>query len=57
VASIFVVGGFWLLNMEALVFYPYPKVSLPEFNPLIGLAMLAVVTPVLTAPQKRRSPT
>ena len=57
VASIFVVGCFWLLNVEALVFYPYPKVSLPEFNPLIGLAMLAVVTPVLTAPQKRRSPT
>ncbi|MCJ7619650.1 MAG: hypothetical protein MUP64_05470, partial [Anaerolineae bacterium] len=54
ISSILVVAGFWLLHVEALVFYPYPKVSVPDFNPLIGLAMLSAVAPVLAAPQLRR---
>jgi energy-coupling factor transport system permease protein len=54
-ASILVVAGFWLLHVEALVFYPYPRVSVPDFNPLIGLAMLSAVAPVLAAPQLRKS--
>jgi len=54
-ASIFVVAGFWLLHVEALVFYPYPKVSMPDFNILIGLAMFSAVAPVLAAPQLRQS--
>jgi energy-coupling factor transport system permease protein len=53
IASILVVAGFWLLHVEALVFYPYPKVTVPDFNPLIGLAMLSAVAPVLAAPQLR----
>jgi energy-coupling factor transport system permease protein len=55
VASILVVAGFWLLHAEALVFYPYPKFTVPDFNPLIGLAMLSAVAPVLAAPQLRVS--
>jgi energy-coupling factor transport system permease protein len=53
VASILVVAAFWVFHVEALVFYPYPKVALPDFNPLIGLAMLSAVAPVLAAPQLR----
>jgi len=55
VASILVVAGFWLLYTEALVFYPYPKVSMPDFNILVGLAMFSAVAPVLAAPQLRQS--
>jgi len=46
--------GFWLRDPDALFFYPYPRFSLPGFNPIIGLALLAIVTPVLAAPQMRR---
>ncbi len=53
IVAIVVIAGFWLLNTEALLFYPYPRVSLPSFNPLIGLVLMATVTPVLTAPQMR----
>jgi energy-coupling factor transport system permease protein len=54
VAAIATIALFWVLDGEALLFYPYPRVSLPSFNPLIGLALLTVVTPVFVAPQKRR---
>jgi hypothetical protein len=37
-----------------LFFYPYPRFSFPDFNPVIGLGLLASVTPVLAAPQMRR---
>lgn len=30
-----------------MYFYPYPRFELPAFNPIIGLALLAPVTPVL----------
>jgi energy-coupling factor transport system permease protein len=55
VVSILVIALFWLLDTHTLFFYPYPRLSWPDFNPLIGAALLAVVTPVLTAPQMRRS--
>ncbi|HJX37036.1 MAG TPA: energy-coupling factor transporter transmembrane component T, partial [Anaerolineae bacterium] len=55
VVSILVIALFWLLDTDTLFFYPYPRLSWPDFNPLIGAALLAVVTPVLTAPQMRRS--
>lgn len=57
IVAIVVIGGFWLLNTEALLFYPYPRVSLPNFNPLIGLVLLTSITPVLAAPQMRRQRT
>ncbi len=49
------VASIWLVDAETLVFYPYPCFSLPSFNPLIGLILLTIVTPVLIAPQKRRT--
>lgn len=49
-----ITAGFWLRNPNALFFYPYPRFSLPDFNAVIGLALLAVVTPVLAAPKMRR---
>jgi hypothetical protein len=38
---------FLLLDKKALAFYPYPRFELPTFNPIIGLALLAPVTPVV----------
>jgi energy-coupling factor transport system permease protein len=54
-ASILIICAFWLLDADTLFFYPYPRVSSPGFNPLVGLALLAIVAPVLTAPQMRES--
>ncbi len=45
--SLTVFAFFWLLDKKALVFYPYPRFELPTFNPIIGLALLASVAPVL----------
>ena len=45
--SLAVCAFFWLLDRKALVFYPYPRFEMPTFNPIIGLALLAPVTPVL----------
>jgi hypothetical protein len=45
--SLAVFAFFLLLDKKALVFYPYPRFELPTFNPIIGLALLAPVTPVL----------
>ncbi|HID64924.1 MAG TPA: energy-coupling factor transporter transmembrane protein EcfT [Anaerolineae bacterium] len=39
-----------LLDKKALAFYPYPRFELPTFNPIIGLALLAPVAPVLGFP-------
>jgi energy-coupling factor transport system permease protein len=39
----------WLLNKAALRFYPYPRLSLPPFNPLAGLATLALLAPAAVA--------
>jgi energy-coupling factor transport system permease protein len=46
---------FWLWGRRALVFYPYPRFTLPTFNPLLGLASVVPVAPVLTAPKKRET--
>jgi energy-coupling factor transport system permease protein len=45
--SLAVFAFFLLLDKRALAFYPYPRFELPTFNPIIGLALLAPVTPVL----------
>lgn len=34
-------------DRAALIFYPYPRFSLPEFNPLLGLACLLPIAPTL----------
>jgi hypothetical protein len=46
--------SFWLMDGEALLFYPYPSIALPSFNPVIGFALLTTIAPVLAAPHKRR---
>jgi energy-coupling factor transport system permease protein len=38
-----------LADRAALSFYPYPRLSLPPFNPLVGLALLALLAPVAVA--------
>lgn len=37
----------WVTHRSALVFYPYPRLSWPAFDPFIGLAILLVATPAL----------
>jgi energy-coupling factor transport system permease protein len=53
-ASLAVTLLFWVWDRKALIFYPYPRFRWPLFNPLIGLALLATVVPVLCAPAKKR---
>lgn len=54
ITALVTIALIWLVDGETLLFYPYPRFSLPSFNPLIGLVLLTIVTPVLVAPQKRR---
>ncbi len=54
-ASLVIIATFWLWDRKALIFYPYPRFGWPVFNPLIGLALLAAVVPVLCAPARQRS--
>jgi energy-coupling factor transport system permease protein len=53
--SVGIIAGFWLRDPLVFLFYPYPRVSFPSFNPVVGLALLTAVVPVLSAPQMRRS--
>jgi energy-coupling factor transport system permease protein len=53
--SVVIVAGFWLRDPLVFFFYPYPRVSFPSFNPVVSVALLAAVVPVLSAPQMRRS--
>ena len=53
VASMAVMAAIWLFDAGSLLFYPYPQFAFPTFNPLVGLALLAAVVPVLAAPQQR----
>jgi energy-coupling factor transport system permease protein len=46
---------FLLLDKKGLTFYPYPRFELPTFNPIIGLALLAPVTPVLGLFNRRQN--
>jgi energy-coupling factor transport system permease protein len=54
-ASIGITASFWFLDGNTLFFYPYPQLTWPGFNPVVGLALLAVVMPVIAAPQMRRA--
>jgi energy-coupling factor transport system permease protein len=47
--SMAVFASFLVLDKKALAFYPYPRFEPPTFNPVIGLALLAPVTPVIGA--------
>ncbi|NIN69039.1 MAG: hypothetical protein GTO63_31000 [Anaerolineae bacterium] len=54
ILSLLTVGCVWLAAGETLRFYPYPRFSFPMFSPLIGLALLAVVSPALAAPKEKQ---
>jgi hypothetical protein len=42
-----------LTQREALYYSPYPRLSLPPFDPLIGLALLGLLSPaVMTVVQE-----
>lgn len=50
IASIISMGsilGTWAIHRSALVFYPYPQLVWPAFDPLIGVAILLIVTPAV----------
>jgi len=44
---------FWFLDRSALAFYPYPRLTLPTFSPIIGLALMAPIAPILAIPRKK----
>jgi energy-coupling factor transport system permease protein len=49
-ASIISIGsilGTWAIHRSTLVFYPYPQLVWPAFDPLIGVAILLIVTPAV----------
>jgi len=49
-ASLIVVGLFLWLNFthsEVLLYHPYPKVTMPSFDPLIGLGLLLLGLPAV----------
>ena len=48
-AAALVVGAFALpgLNRAALVYYPYPRLGLPGFDPLVGVATLGLLAPAV----------
>jgi energy-coupling factor transport system permease protein len=37
----------WAIHRPALVFYPYPRLTWPVFDPFIGLAILLIATPAM----------
>jgi energy-coupling factor transport system permease protein len=45
------------LDRSSLIYYPYPTLSLPDFNPLFGLATLGLLGPafLLQAPKRHRA--
>jgi energy-coupling factor transport system permease protein len=54
-AAIATMALIWSARGEALLYYPYPRFSLPTFNPLVGLASLVAIVPVFVAPRQRRN--
>jgi energy-coupling factor transport system permease protein len=51
--SLGLVSLLWLADKATLKFYPYPRLSLPPFNPLAGLALLALLAPTVVAIRKK----
>ena len=46
--SLLITGGIWLGRREAFIFYPYPRFAWPDFEPLLGLALLLIAAPALS---------
>jgi len=45
--TILMILGSWMTRRAALIFYPFPRLDWPAFNPLIGLSLLLIATPTL----------
>ncbi|MCZ7575369.1 MAG: energy-coupling factor transporter transmembrane protein EcfT [Ardenticatenaceae bacterium] len=57
-ASVTMAGTILIINglkPAALRFYPYPRLSWPPFEPLIGMLLLLLVLPVLMMPPPHRA--
>ena len=39
----------WLTQRSALIFYPYPRVAWPPFNPILALTLLLISAPALVS--------
>ena len=44
---ILVILATWITDRAALVFYPYPSLDWPNFNPWIALTLLLIAMPAL----------
>jgi energy-coupling factor transport system permease protein len=42
------------LDRSSIFFYPYPQLSWPAFQPLLGLAIAGLLMPVFPSPRRRR---
>lgn len=47
VTTILVILATWVVRRSALIFYPYPTLAWPSFDPLIGLTLLLIAAPAL----------
>src|SRR5437763_136523 len=47
---------FALAPADALYSPPYPRLTPPDFDPTVGLALLALVTPALSLPRRAAPP-
>ena len=46
---ILVVVAIWVTDRATFVFYPYPSLQWPDFNPWIALTLLLLTMPVLAS--------
>ncbi len=47
ITTTLVILATWVTHRSALIFYPYPRLGWPPFDPLIGLALLLIAAPAL----------
>lgn len=47
IVVILLILSIWLVQRRAFIFYPYPRIDWPPFNPLIGATLLLITAPAL----------
>ncbi|MBN1486815.1 MAG: energy-coupling factor transporter transmembrane protein EcfT [Anaerolineae bacterium] len=52
---LFALGTLWILEPEIRAYTPYPTVTLPAFNPLVGSALLGFLSPLLVYIKKNKT--
>ncbi len=48
-AIILLILTLWFIQRSAFIFYPYPRIDWPPFNPLIGATLLLIAAPALVS--------